>query len=70
MPLLGQLPLDPRVAQACDEGTNIPTQEPDAAVTQAYKDIANKIKEYCDAQSQESHLTCSGSSSSNRSSPH
>ncbi|XP_063856786.1 LOW QUALITY PROTEIN: cytosolic Fe-S cluster assembly factor nubp1-like [Scylla paramamosain] len=53
MPLLGQLPLDPRVAQACDEGTNIPTQEPDAAVTQAYKDIANKIKEYCDAQSQE-----------------
>ncbi|XP_063855319.1 LOW QUALITY PROTEIN: cytosolic Fe-S cluster assembly factor NUBP1 homolog [Scylla paramamosain] len=53
MPLLGQLPLDPRVAQACDEGTNIPTQEPGAAVTQAYKDIANKIKEYCDAQSQE-----------------
>ncbi|XP_063857061.1 LOW QUALITY PROTEIN: cytosolic Fe-S cluster assembly factor nubp1-like [Scylla paramamosain] len=26
MPLLGQLPLDPRVAQACDEGTNIPTR--------------------------------------------
>ncbi|XP_063842274.1 cytosolic Fe-S cluster assembly factor nubp1-like isoform X1 [Scylla paramamosain] len=53
VPLLGQLPLDPRVAQACDEGTNILTQEPDAAVTQAYKDIANKIKEYCEAQSQE-----------------
>ncbi|XP_063855995.1 LOW QUALITY PROTEIN: cytosolic Fe-S cluster assembly factor Nubp1 homolog [Scylla paramamosain] len=26
MPLLGQLPLDPWVAQACDEGTNIPTR--------------------------------------------
>ncbi|XP_063842276.1 cytosolic Fe-S cluster assembly factor nubp1-like isoform X3 [Scylla paramamosain] len=43
VPLLGQLPLDPRVAQACDEGTNILTQEPDAAVTQAYKDIANML---------------------------
>ncbi|KAK8384561.1 hypothetical protein O3P69_014262 [Scylla paramamosain] len=53
VPLFGQLPLDPQVAQACDEGTNILTQEPDAAVTQAYKDIANKIKEYCEAQSQE-----------------
>lgn len=41
VPLLGRLPLDPRVAQACDEGTNILTQEPDAAITQAYKDIAN-----------------------------
>ncbi|KAK8371943.1 hypothetical protein O3P69_016286 [Scylla paramamosain] len=47
MPLLGQLPLDPRVAQACDEGTNIPTQEPDAAVTQAYKDIANTKQAAC-----------------------
>lgn len=53
VPLLGRLPLDPRVAQACDEGTNILTQEPDAAVTLAYKDIANKIKEYCEAQSQD-----------------
>ena len=40
LPLLGQLPLDPRVAQACDQGTNILMQEPDAAITQAYKDIA------------------------------
>ncbi|MPC66590.1 Cytosolic Fe-S cluster assembly factor NUBP1 [Portunus trituberculatus] len=53
VPLLGRLPLDPRVAQACDEGTNILTQEPDSAVTQVYKDIANKIKEYYEAQSQE-----------------
>ncbi|KAK8373422.1 hypothetical protein O3P69_012650 [Scylla paramamosain] len=43
--------------------------EPDAAVTQAYKDIANKIKEYCDAVPR-SHLTCSGSSSSSSSHHH
>lgn len=53
IPLLGQLPLDPRVAQACDQGTNILMQEPDAAISQAYKDIAKKIMEYCDRQSQE-----------------
>ncbi|KAG0707866.1 Cytosolic Fe-S cluster assembly factor nubp1 [Chionoecetes opilio] len=53
VPLLGRLPLDPRVAQACDEGTNLLTQEPDAAITQAYKDIAKKIMAFYEGQSQD-----------------
>ncbi|XP_050686468.1 cytosolic Fe-S cluster assembly factor nubp1-like [Eriocheir sinensis] len=46
LPLLGQLALDPRVAQACDQGTNFLAEEPDAAITQSYKDITQKIVQY------------------------
>lgn len=46
LPLLGQLSLDPRVAQACDQGTNFLVEEPDAAITQSYKDITQKIVQY------------------------
>ncbi|KAK8742864.1 hypothetical protein OTU49_001700 [Cherax quadricarinatus] len=52
LPLLGQLPLDPRVAQACDLGHNFLTEEPDVPATSAYKDIAKKIIEYCKNQMQ------------------
>ncbi|XP_045626434.1 cytosolic Fe-S cluster assembly factor nubp1 isoform X1 [Procambarus clarkii] len=51
--LLGQLPLDPRVAQSCDHGQNFLTDEPDAPTTSAYRDIARKIIEYCQNQTQQ-----------------
>ncbi|XP_071521969.1 cytosolic Fe-S cluster assembly factor nubp1 [Panulirus ornatus] len=53
LPLLGQLPLDPRVAQACDYGKNFLTEEPDAPATSAYKHIARKIMEYCQTHSEQ-----------------
>lgn len=40
LPLLGQLPLDPRIARACDHGQNFLTEEPDAPATLGYKEIA------------------------------
>ncbi|KAK8742869.1 hypothetical protein OTU49_001700 [Cherax quadricarinatus] len=52
LPLLGQLPLDPRVAQACDLGHNFLTEEPDVPATSAYKDIAkrnNRVLQESDA---------------------
>jgi len=48
LPLLGQLVLDPRVAQACDNGTNFLLDEPDAPTTIAFKKVAEKIREYCE----------------------
>lgn len=48
LPLLGQLVLDPRVARACDNGTNFLLDEPDAPATIAYKEVAQKIREYCE----------------------
>lgn len=48
LPLLGQLVLDPRVARACDNGTNFLLDEPDAPATLAYKKVAQQIREYCE----------------------
>ncbi|XP_042865042.1 cytosolic Fe-S cluster assembly factor nubp1-like isoform X1 [Penaeus japonicus] len=51
LPLLGQLPLDPRIARACDHGQNFLTDEPDAPAAIGYKEIAKKIIEYCQSLS-------------------
>ena len=44
--LLGRLPLDPRVARACDKGENYLTEEADAPVSTVYKNIADKIVQF------------------------
>ena len=41
IPLLGSLPVDPRIARACDQGTNIITEEPTLTACQNYISIAN-----------------------------
>ncbi|XP_063589618.1 cytosolic Fe-S cluster assembly factor nubp1-like [Penaeus indicus] len=51
LPLLGQLPLDPRIARACDHGQNFLTEEPDAPAALGYKEIAKKIIAYCQSLS-------------------
>ncbi|MCL4136997.1 UNVERIFIED_CONTAM: hypothetical protein GTU68_001232, partial [Idotea baltica] len=51
IPFLGSLPLDPKVAKACDEGANVFVESPELAVCKAYKDITqstvlNLLEEY------------------------
>jgi len=36
VPFLGSLPLDPRLARSCDEGTNFLTDIPDSPVLLAF----------------------------------
>lgn len=43
LPLLGQLPLDPRVVRASDAGQPIVASEPDSALAQAYRAIAERL---------------------------
>lgn len=44
VPLLGQIPLDPRIAQCCDKGTQFFDLNPDAEATIAYRNIVDTIK--------------------------
>lgn len=39
VPFLGSIPLDPRIARACDEGKNFLQQHPDSPATVAYGSI-------------------------------
>ena len=43
VPLLGQIPLDPSVVTAGDEGTPIVLSHPDSAVAKAIQSIASKL---------------------------
>jgi Mrp family chromosome partitioning ATPase len=43
VPFLGSIPLDPRIARACDEGKNFLQQHPDSPATVAYGSIIQKV---------------------------
>ncbi|KAK1165024.1 cytosolic Fe-S cluster assembly factor nubp1 [Acipenser oxyrinchus oxyrinchus] len=47
IPLLGKVPLDPRIGKSCDEGKSFLSEVPDSAATAAYRSIIHSIKEYC-----------------------
>ncbi|XP_041086012.1 cytosolic Fe-S cluster assembly factor nubp1-like [Polyodon spathula] len=47
IPLLGKVPLDPRIGKSCDEGKSFFSEVPDSAATAAYRSIIHSIKEYC-----------------------
>lgn len=46
IPFLGEIPLDPRIAEANDEGTPYVLKYPDSPVTKVFDEIASKILEY------------------------
>jgi len=46
VPFLGSIPLDPRVARACDEGKFYLNEFPDSEATKALKAVFNKIVEH------------------------
>jgi len=39
LPLLGSIPLDPRIGKACDEGKAFLEECPDSKAAQAYREI-------------------------------
>ncbi|KAK7076729.1 Cytosolic Fe-S cluster assembly factor nubp1 [Halocaridina rubra] len=49
--LLGQLPLDPRIARSCDNGENFLTEEPTSPATASYKSVADQIVKFFEGQS-------------------
>ncbi|XP_042361638.1 cytosolic Fe-S cluster assembly factor nubp1 [Plectropomus leopardus] len=47
LPLLGKIPLDPRIARSCDEGRSFLNVVPDSPAAKAYQNIVQSIKDYC-----------------------
>jgi ATP-binding protein involved in chromosome partitioning len=43
VPLLGQIPLDPRVREGGDSGTPLVLSDPDAAASKALRGVADKL---------------------------
>ncbi|XP_069503934.1 cytosolic Fe-S cluster assembly factor NUBP1 isoform X2 [Ambystoma mexicanum] len=48
IPLLGKVPLDPRIGKHCDKGTSFLSEVPDSPSTAVYRNIIQKIQEHCD----------------------
>ncbi len=47
VPLLARLPLDPRIARACDDGRSFIEDAPDSPATAAYLNLIAQIKAFC-----------------------
>lgn len=47
VPFLGKVPLDPRIGRCCDEGKSFLSEVPESPAADAYKQIIQKILEYC-----------------------
>ena len=48
VPFLGSIPIDPKLARACDEGRNFLGEFPESPATKAVLDIVKKVKEFCE----------------------
>lgn len=51
LPLLGRVPLDPRIGKSCDEGRSFLAEVPDSPAAVAYQNIVQKIRDYCSSHS-------------------
>jgi MinD superfamily P-loop ATPase len=51
IPFLGAVPIDPRLARACDEGKNFLSLFPDSPATKAILDCVKLVKAYCNNNS-------------------
>ncbi|KAF4092543.1 hypothetical protein AMELA_G00022180 [Ameiurus melas] len=47
LPLLGRVPLDPRIGRSCDEGKSFLNEVPDSPAAAVYRAIVQSVKEYC-----------------------
>ncbi|XP_043945073.1 cytosolic Fe-S cluster assembly factor NUBP1 [Protopterus annectens] len=47
VPLLGKVPLDPRIGKSCDEGKSFFAEVPDSPAAASYKSIIQRIQNYC-----------------------
>ncbi|XP_023813456.1 cytosolic Fe-S cluster assembly factor NUBP1 isoform X2 [Oryzias latipes] len=57
LPLLGKLPLDPRIAQSCDEGRPFLREVPDSPAAEVYHTIVQSIRTYCSNRQTEPSTT-------------
>lgn len=55
VPLLGKVPLDPRIGKSCDNGTSFLSEVPVSPSTTAYRNIIQRIQEHCDMLLPENH---------------
>uniref|UniRef100_A0A3P9JT23 NUBP iron-sulfur cluster assembly factor 1, cytosolic n=1 Tax=Oryzias latipes TaxID=8090 RepID=A0A3P9JT23_ORYLA len=55
--LLGKLPLDPRIAQSCDEGRPFLREVPDSPAAEVYHTIVQSIRTYCSNRQTEPSTT-------------
>ncbi|CAI9718847.1 cytosolic Fe-S cluster assembly factor NUBP1 [Octopus vulgaris] len=51
LPFLGKLPLDPRIAKACDEGKSFLEEIPDSPAAQIFQKIIKAIECHCESKS-------------------
>ncbi|KAK3520331.1 hypothetical protein QTP70_023296 [Hemibagrus guttatus] len=51
LPLLGRVPLDPRIGRSCDEGKSFLNEVPDSPAAAVYRAIVQSIKDYCASSS-------------------
>ncbi len=51
-PMLGRVPLDPRVGRACDEGRSV-FEEDENPIAKAYRDILDKLRAEMGSESME-----------------
>jgi ATP-binding protein involved in chromosome partitioning len=56
VPFLGEIPIDPRVAECGDQGDPIVHKYPDSAVAKAYQELANTVVEELKKQGQQPEL--------------
>ncbi|KAF5890486.1 cytosolic Fe-S cluster assembly factor NUBP1, partial [Clarias magur] len=47
LPLLGRVPLDPRIGRSCDEGKSFLNEVPDSPAAAVYRAVVQSIKDYC-----------------------
>jgi Mrp family chromosome partitioning ATPase len=47
IPFLGSIPIDPRLARACDEGKNFLSLYADSPTTECILSCVSKVKDYC-----------------------
>ncbi|XP_029946313.1 cytosolic Fe-S cluster assembly factor nubp1 isoform X2 [Salarias fasciatus] len=57
LPLLGKVPLDPRIARSCDEGRSFLAEVPDSPAAQAYQRIVQSIRDFCSNSMMEERST-------------
>ncbi|NXU56144.1 NUBP1 factor, partial [Turnix velox] len=46
--LLGKVPLDPQIGQSCDRGRSFLFEAPESPATLSYRNIIQRIQDYCD----------------------
>ncbi|XP_037743478.1 cytosolic Fe-S cluster assembly factor NUBP1 isoform X1 [Chelonia mydas] len=58
--LLGKVPLEPQIGKSCDEGQSFFSEIPESPATSSYRNIIQRIQEYCGLQHPQEKLSNQG----------